>query len=934
MNKMNKARKRMYTILIFLGLFAGIYFSSSTALAAVANQIVRVGDTVSVTFTYPGGYDYSWYPDNDSIVKVTGSGTKCDLTGRKAGTTTVHCVYKFDNTYYDWILKRPVTDTYVEEIKFSVTVTNGEVSEGDVGEVVNPRECDEVKEYSSGLIRVKQDNLWGFVDKDWKLVIPFQFDSVLESFDDCSGTAAVQYNGSPYALTRTGKLFGPLNSRNFYFVRNDVAMVRYRTGEWVWIKGDGTAVEQTDNIACTTDVGDDFLKDDVLIPARSGSELDLWSDGLYGYVDKNYKWVIPPQFERAREFHGDRAIVCKDGRYHVIDRSGQIVSTPPKEVNLGNTYYYYAGDNGHAHVDFWPDYMYFADGLCPATDCTRDGYCAFREECHNFFYINEAGEKVITDYLWGSSFEDGMAVVVNRDGYEGVINTKNEVLIPFQYLYTYSWQKLPGGGMSYLGEGVFAFHSDFDEPYILLDSSGNRLTNETYDSVKSFHNGIAQVCRNGLFGYINPKGVEVIPATYYFLKFFGQSQYALGEDAKGFHLIEHPVLFCSHKRTEIRNQSEASCTKDGYTGDTYCLDCGQQTAQGKKITAAGHKFSWVVDREATTAAAGEKHQECTVCGVKQKEHTPIDKLEDTSGKDDTKEPDSTGKDDTKEPDSTGKDDTKELDSTGKDDTKEPDSTGKDDIKEPDSPEEKKISLEKADVRGITDKVFDGTYWEQSKMTVYVDGKKLQEGKDYKVTYQNNKNVGTASMTITGIGNYYGSVTETFQITVEYGSTYDIGGLEYYIDDTGNSGRGAVTVTSLVNKNITKLKIPTTVTIGGRKFAVTAVGRYAFFYCTKLKTVTIGNNVSVIGECSFDNCRSLTKVTLGTGVTKISERAFGSCYQLKTLKISSKKLKTVGRSAIFLIHKKAVIRVPASKVKAYRRLFKSKTGFRKTMKVKK
>ena len=38
--------------------------------------------------------------------------------------------------------------------------------------------------------------------------------------------------------------------------------------------------------------------------------------------------------------------------------------------------------------------------------------------------------------------------------------------------------------------------------------------------------------------------------------------------------------------------------------------CGEKVEQGE------HTFQWVIDREATTAEKGEKHEECTVCGYK------------------------------------------------------------------------------------------------------------------------------------------------------------------------------------------------------------------------------------------------------------------------------------------------------------------------------
>lgn len=41
----------------------------------------------------------------------------------------------------------------------------------------------------------------------------------------------------------------------------------------------------------------------------------------------------------------------------------------------------------------------------------------------------------------------------------------------------------------------------------------------------------------------------------------------------------------AHANTEIRDAKEATCTENGYTGDTYCLDCGKLLAEGEEIPA-------------------------------------------------------------------------------------------------------------------------------------------------------------------------------------------------------------------------------------------------------------------------------------------------------------------------------------------------------------
>ncbi|MDD6200626.1 MAG: endonuclease, partial [Firmicutes bacterium] len=46
---------------------------------------------------------------------------------------------------------------------------------------------------------------------------------------------------------------------------------------------------------------------------------------------------------------------------------------------------------------------------------------------------------------------------------------------------------------------------------------------------------------------------------------------------------------CSHAHTEVRGYKAATCTKSGYTGDTYCTDCEKLLKSGTTIAAAGHK---------------------------------------------------------------------------------------------------------------------------------------------------------------------------------------------------------------------------------------------------------------------------------------------------------------------------------------------------------
>lgn len=91
---------------------------------------------------------------------------------------------------------------------------------------------------------------------------------------------------------------------------------------------------------------------------------------------------------------------------------------------------------------------------------------------------------------------------------------------------------------------------------------------------------------------------------------------------------------CDHKNTEIRNAKDANCTKDGYTGDTYCKDCGKKIGTGTAIPAKGHSWN---EGKITTAPtcenAGVKTYTCTVCNATKTEainatgHTPVEVAE-------------------------------------------------------------------------------------------------------------------------------------------------------------------------------------------------------------------------------------------------------------------------------------------------------------------
>lgn len=69
----------------------------------------------------------------------------------------------------------------------------------------------------------------------------------------------------------------------------------------------------------------------------------------------------------------------------------------------------------------------------------------------------------------------------------------------------------------------------------------------------------------------------------------------------------------NHKNTEIRGKIAATCSKEGYSGDTYCLDCGEKIVSGKTLDKLKHNYKDEVVPP-TFGKQGYTLHTCTLCG--------------------------------------------------------------------------------------------------------------------------------------------------------------------------------------------------------------------------------------------------------------------------------------------------------------------------------
>lgn len=334
-----------------------------------------------------------------------------------------------------------------------------------------------------------------------------------------------------------------------------------------------------------------------------------------------------------------------------------------------------------------------------------------------------------------------------------------------------------------------------------------------------------------------------------------------------------------HQHTEVRNKVEATCTKEGYSGDVYCTDCGTKLSSGTEIARKAHEYEERERNEANCKRNGYILFVCKVCGDEKREVLPKTDHQHTEIRN-------------------------KVEAT------------------------------------CTDEGYTGDTYCTDCGEKLSDGKKIPATGHIHIGYLGKKEATCENDGYTGdayckdcgitleIGKNIPALGHTWEKKSVISPTYTKKGTITYICKRCKEKKAVTT------KKLAYPKVGTRYTISGSTYKVTKAGAEVMVYKTSkaarsvtipatIKAKGITYKVTSIGAKAFNSNKKLKKVTIGANIAKISNNAFYKCRSLKTVIIKSVLLtkKTANKKAFKGVNKKMVIKVPKKMKKVYVKIFK-------------
>lgn len=383
------------------------------------------------------------------------------------------------------------------------------------GEMIIKAEYQDMRNFSNGFAAVCKDDRWGYIDEDGRLAISCIY-SQAEDFS-VHGRAAVKLDENSLSwilIDADGEAVGIEDKNRYYFIDkfNDQGFARVgtpsgyriidREGSYTDDKSyNSLKYDPVQNIFIGEELGRFCLiniEGNVLVQTQedydelyypSNGLCQVSKDGKCGYIDQGGSLVIPLRYEEAYEFsdNGLAFVVCENGLGGYINKEDKFLIEPTLES--GST---------------------FSFGMAAVSKGGK------------YIFIYENGKKAI-DYVfeYASGFSEcGLAKVELADGRQELIRPDGSAVITLKKGCEIE---------EFIGESqVTKFRVHGKEA--LINSKGEIISDLIYDEIIiTSGSGLHPFLRDGLWGYIDDEGYEVIDNIYLSASQFNDWNTALAE---------------------------------------------------------------------------------------------------------------------------------------------------------------------------------------------------------------------------------------------------------------------------------------------------------------------------------------------------------------------------------------------------------------------
>ncbi|MCU0437657.1 MAG: WG repeat-containing protein [Raineya sp.] len=400
----------------------------------------------------------------------------------------------------------------------------------------------------NGIAYVAVNEKVGFINRDGKILIPFQYDMWSPVTEYC-------YSEGLFGIGKNGK-FGFVNDKNqvvipFIYEHNPMGMGCFENGKATVIKnGQRVVIDKKGQILRKLP----FIEENnIMIEGYTLKMEVINNQGWYTLIDnKTKKLAIAEKFHNI-SLEGNQLVVYKNDKYGLINSKTFQYTYPltltekPVLISKGNVNYWQITINGLSGlIDMDGKAVVPMEYQALYIRTLENGQLIVNKK-NNFLLINLQNnilKKLDYKEIRENYFSNPITFsVTNAQGLQGVINAKGEEIIPCQYKRVSNFHQI-------------YFGLQENKKQVLFDSLGKRIQKEEFDDYEyvgfgTLGENFVKVSLNNKIGVLDKKGRITVPCQYDNINMNFYTEIFIVQEKGLFGLRNPEKLLVSPKYTEI-----------------------------------------------------------------------------------------------------------------------------------------------------------------------------------------------------------------------------------------------------------------------------------------------------------------------------------------------------------------------------------------------